>query len=155
MPCLTHVDPALRMGMVRAIGYVSGADLARANEALYSDPAWVPGFDEFWDCSGIVEFDVSPEEMRAIADMEVSGQDRIGPGRVALVMTREVVQMVGILYRAMVTEAARPVEIVLSLEAGAAWLGHGTCLERLRQPHEGAPASGPLLSAACKRRSVH
>lgn len=125
MPCVTTVDSDLRVGMVRATGYVTGTDIARANEALYSDSAWQPGFDEFWDCGTIAEFDVSPEEMKQIAGMEVEGQGRIGAGRVALVMTREVVQMVGYLYRTLVKEAERPVEVVPSLEAGAAWLGLG------------------------------
>lgn len=123
MPCLTTVDPDLRTGLVRGTGYVTGIDLLRANEALYSDPAWQPGFDEFWDCSGIAEFDVSPDEMKAIAAMEMGSQDRIGTGRVALVMTREVVQMVGHLYRRLVSEAGRPVEVVRTREAGAEWLG--------------------------------
>ncbi len=123
MPCLTTVDPDLGVGMVRATGYVSGTDVLSANEALYAHPAWQPGFDEFWDCGRITEFDVSPEEMRAISSMEVAAQDRIGTGRVALVMTREVVQMVGYLYRRLVMEAGRPVEIVSTRAAGAAWLG--------------------------------
>ena len=123
MPCTAFVDPALGIGMVHAVGYVSGTDIANANESLYSDPAWRAGFDEMWDCSAIQEFDVSPSEMQAIAQMEVAGQERIGQGRVALVMTREVVQMVGALYRRLVSEAERPVEIVLTLDEAAAWLG--------------------------------
>lgn len=125
MPCVTTVDPALRVGMVRAIGYVTGTDVLLANEALYSHPDWEAGFDEFWDCAYISEFDVSPDEMKSIAAMEVGDQDRIGAGRVALVMTREVVQMVGYLYRKLVAESERPVEIVRTLEAGASWLGLG------------------------------
>lgn len=132
MPCAALVDPALGLGMVRTAGYVSGSDIADANEALYSAPGWRPGFDEFWDCSGIREFDVSPGEMRLIARMEVDGQDRIGGGRVALVMTREVVQVVGLLYRRLVSDTGRSVEIVQTLEAGAAWLGLGEVPEWLR-----------------------
>lgn len=109
--------------MVCATGYVTGADLLDANEALYSDPAWRPGFDEFWDCSGITDFVVALDELKAVAAMEVEGKDRVGQGRVALLMTREVVQMVGYLYRRLVEESERPVEVVRSLEAGAAWLG--------------------------------
>ena len=122
MPCVTTVSSDLRVGMVRASGYVTGKDLLHANEALYSDPAWRPGFDEFWDCTDIAEFDVDPGEMKAIVAMEMDNQDRIGTGRVALVMTREVVQMVGYLYRRLVAEAERPVAIVRTLEAGADWL---------------------------------
>ena len=123
MPCQSHVDPALRLGMVRATGVVTGADIARANESLYADPHWGEGFDEFWDCAQIQEFVVRPEEMAAIAEMEIDEAERIGPGRVALVMTREVVQMIGYLYRRLVEEAGRPVEVVQSLEEGARWLG--------------------------------
>lgn len=123
MPCLTTVDPDLRTGMVRAIGQVTGADLLRANKALYADPLWRPGFNEFWDCTTISEFDVSLDEIKGVAGMEIEQQDQIGNGRVALVMTREVVQMMGYLYRQLVAEAARSVEVVQTLEDGAVWLG--------------------------------
>ncbi len=142
MPCLSRVDPVLRLGMVRATGVVTGTDIASANEALYADPHWREGFDEFWDCGQIQEFIVGPEEMAAIAEMEIDESERIGPGRVALVMTREVVQLIGYLYRRLVEEAGRPVEVVGSLEEGARWLGLPGVPEWLAAPAEGGPAHG-------------
>lgn len=134
MPWSATVDPDLRVGMVRATGYVTGRDIFLANEALYSDPAWQPGFDELWDCSDISEFVVDLDELKDVAAMEVEGKDRVGNGRVALVMTREVVQMVGYLYRRLVVESERPVEVVQTLEAGAAWLGLDGVPDWLRAP---------------------
>ena len=132
MPCLPTVDARLRLGTVRATGRVTGAEIAAANEALYSDPAWRPGFDELWDCSEISEFVVDLGEIREVARMEVEGKERIGPGRVALVMTRDVVEMIGQLYRVLVVESERPVEIVRTVEAAAEWLGLDAVPEALR-----------------------
>ncbi len=119
------VDPDLRLGMVQADGYVTGGDILQANRALYGDPSWEPGFHELWDCARISEFVVELDEMRAIAAMEVTDGGRVGKGRVALVMTRDVVQIVGALYKVLVAESGRPVEVVQTLDAGAAWLGLG------------------------------
>lgn len=123
MPCTATVDSALRLGMVRAAGRVTGHDLLKANEALYSHPAWEPGFDELWDCIHITEFVVDLDEIQAVADMEVEGRDRVGQGRVALAITRSVVEMIGDLYKALVEEGDRSIEVVRTVGAGAGWLG--------------------------------
>ena len=124
MPFRIHVDPARRLGMAQVSGQATGADLFAANEALYSHPDWEAGFDELWDCRSIQEFVIDVGEMQALATMEIEGQEQIGSGRVVLVITREVIAMMGNLYRALVQESGRPVEVTRTLDAGATWLGH-------------------------------
>ena len=121
MPYVTTVDPERRVGLVRAFGSVSGEDLAAADEALYHDSAWQPGFDEIWLCDGITEFSVLPHELKAVVRMETDA--RVGTGRVALVMTRDVVRMIGELYQQMMAGLNREVNVVFSLDEAARWLG--------------------------------
>ncbi len=94
-----------------------------AHSALYEDPRWRPGFDEVWDCRGINEFVVSLEEIRAVADMEMNGQERIGRGRVALVTTNDLVLLIGQLYQMLVEKAGRPVYLGRGVDDAAVWLG--------------------------------
>ena len=121
MPYVTTVDPVRRIGLVRAFGSVSGEDLAAADDALYHDAAWQPGFDELWLCDGITEFSVLPHELKAVVHMEMD--ERVGNGRVALVMTRDVVRMIGELYQQMMAGLSREVNVVFSLDEAARWLG--------------------------------
>ncbi len=117
------VDPHLRLGMACMSGKVTGTEIAKACIDLYSDANWQPGFDELWDMSSIRGVDVSPEEMNAIVQNERDTIDHVGTGRVALVVTDDVLQMIGALYRRLVASLGRPVEVVETLEEGATWLG--------------------------------
>lgn len=126
MPFRVHVEPLQRLGLAQVTGTATGADLVVANEALYGHPHWAPGFDELWDCTRITEFVVHLAEMRAVAMMEIEEQAQIGSGRVVLVITREVVAMMGELYRALVQDVGRAVHVVETLDEGAARLGLAT-----------------------------
>jgi hypothetical protein len=121
MPYLASVDPDLRLGLATVRGATFGCDLAEANEALYQNPKWQPGFDELWRCDAITEFVVLPSELKEVVEMETANAARVGTGRVALVITREVVQMIGELYQHLVAD--RDVEIFETLDEAVSWLG--------------------------------
>ena len=79
MPYAVCVDPESRLGMVCLSGRVTGGDLIAANEVLYGDAAWSPGFDELWDCRAVEEMVVEIEHMRAIVAMESAAESPAGP----------------------------------------------------------------------------
>ena len=117
------VDPASRLGAVRLEGQVTGDQVAEVSLLLFRHPDWQPGFCELWDARGITELLVTLEEVRRVAAIEKEHLQRMGMGRVAIVVARDIEYYIGRLYTAFVRDTERPVRLFKSIDKAQHWLG--------------------------------
>lgn len=85
-----QIDPPARLGIVTFSGIVDGRDLMDSIAALYEHADWEPDFDMLWDASAISQLIIDPADVQRIAAQSNEYAHRIGPGRTAMVLTREI-----------------------------------------------------------------
>jgi hypothetical protein len=125
MPYRWSVDPVARRGRALFDGSVAGADVAAALDAIYADPRWAPGFDALWDCSGVREVTILPQDVAAIAARVRALAGRMGPGRAAIVVPGDMNRLVALLILRLTRNPQRARRVFGALDEAAAWLDEG------------------------------
>ena len=117
------------LACIRLAGAVTMPGIIAASEALYGAEAWTFGCSELWDLSAIDSLDVTPESLRAVADFEGDLGDVVGPGRTALVVSREDDYDIGVLYAHLPKDNGRVHRTFWAESAARAWLAEtsGPC----------------------------
>lgn len=119
-----RIDAPARRGLVALSGTVRGDDLVGAITGLYGHEDWEPAFDTLWDATGITELILDPVDLQRV--MEAAGPyvQRLGTGRSALVVARDVDVAIAklILHRQKGDASQRDRRLFERLEEAIAWL---------------------------------
>lgn len=120
------VLPRHHLAVVTFYGSVKGSDICAAIRAVYTDPDWCPGYGKLVDARRVESLDVSPADLRRVAE---SGDERLaGAGGLAVVQCNWLVRAIaGLGLRAM--PFRRPVAVFEALEPALAWLGISGAVE--------------------------
>lgn len=118
------VFPEWQTAVVHLSGMVTTSDVLHTTMALLDHPDWQPGFSEVWHALEVTSTVVDLDEVRAALLVDQSLQDRVGDGRVAGVVRREMDHIVGKLYKALSRSLSRrEYEVFWKLEDALRWLG--------------------------------
>lgn len=109
--------------MARLYDQVTRHDVEQANQALYTDPLWEPGFSELWDVRGIRALIASIEDVYKLASDEMTNLDRSGTDRVAVIVARQIDYALVHLHRYHVRGTGRPYRIFWKHAEACTWLG--------------------------------
>lgn len=115
-----QVFPAERTCYVWLKGLIEGADLIRAAQALYADPAVEPDFNVLWDASAIDELVLDIEGFTGMKD----ALQRLRPlagGKGAIVAKRDIVRIAAEYFRVVLTTPTREVRVFRSTDEALAW----------------------------------
>lgn len=91
-------------------------------QALYEAPGWTSGFDALWDARGVTELLMGEDDVHAIVAQTRELTDRMGPGRGAFVLARDLDWMMArlLIHRARVPGRER--RTFTTIEEALAWL---------------------------------
>ena len=122
MPFRVEIDPERRRALVEIDGTVTAAVVMEAMEELFGNPQWQPGYDGLWDCSGIQQLVMDPADLGALVALATSLAPRIGTGRGAFVLTRDLDSMMAalVVYRSRPSDRDR--RVFRTREEAVAWL---------------------------------
>jgi hypothetical protein len=122
LPYSCTISPQQRRGIVRLTGTIQGTTFMEAMEALYRSPEWQPGFDALWDARGVTELLLDERDVKAIVALMLDLTARMGPGRAAFVIARELDWMIArlLIYRTRVPSRER--RTFETMEEALAWL---------------------------------
>jgi hypothetical protein len=123
MPWSYVIDSANRLARVAMAGTIRGADIAAAMQTIYADPAWQPGFDSLWECTGITELLFERDDLPTLVGLQRESRARSGYGREAIVVSRALDDVMAKMYAAMMRESTREVLVCRSLAEAAQFLG--------------------------------
>lgn len=85
-----QIDPSARLGIVTFSGIVDGRDLMDSIAALYGHADWEPDFDMLWDASALSQLIIDPDDIQRISAQSKEHAHQVGPGRTAIVVTRDI-----------------------------------------------------------------
>lgn len=88
-----EVDVQRSLGLIKLSGSTDDQDLVAAMRKLYENGEWDPKFNTLWDCTDITELIIGQDGLREIVDVTNQLQPRIGPGKVAFVVRRQIDEM--------------------------------------------------------------
>ena len=109
------ISDANRLAAGTLSGSVRGSDIAAAIQTLYDDPAWQPGFDTFWDCSGITELLFEREDLPNIVALQHASSGRAGTGIEVILVERMLDDAMASMYAAVMRTKVRAVHICRSV----------------------------------------
>lgn len=91
-------------------------------QAVYEAPGWAPGFDALWDARRVSALVMTEQDVHDIVARTQAYMSRMGPGRGAFVLAREVDWMIArlLIHRAASPDRAR--RMFDTIEAALAWL---------------------------------
>lgn len=133
MPVAYAIAPESGVVYVALIGRIEGAAIMDATATLYADPAWENDYDMVWDGSEISELALTPADTDGFMQQAAHNVAAGHAGRIAVVVNREVVELIAHLYRHRLGAMGRPFELFDTLNAAAGWLSlQEGVLQRLR-----------------------
>ena len=123
-----RIFPEQNLVFVVADGRVRGEEVIAESTRMFEDPAWRRGIDQLCDFRAVTGVAVTLDEMKRIMDLERRFDDRIGPGRLALVVGSELHETLCQLYAAMARLRRRPqqIRVFLSMDEALAWMDLAT-----------------------------
>lgn len=86
-------------------------------------PAWETGYDMYWDVRGTSELVLLPEDLKAFATVSVDVGRKIGPGRTAVVVSRQLDESIARLLVHIAKIPRRKRGVFWSIEDAIAFLG--------------------------------
>lgn len=124
MPYAFSIFPDRNLVLVEASGRVQGADVLDASEHMFSHPDWHPTINQLCDFRQVTGVAVTLDDMEALMALERRFDERIGPGKQALVVSNELHEMLCRLYVAMARLRQRPqtIRVFRKLDKATAWL---------------------------------
>jgi hypothetical protein len=126
MPYSYTIFSDLGLALVRGAGRVTGVDILQSIEAMTLDPDWKPGMRQLSDYRRITEFVITPEDLRAIADLERRREEEGRSGRggkCAIVVLDEMYATACQLYSRQARGRSHAVEVFRSMESAIEWIG--------------------------------
>ena len=108
------ISDANRLATGTLSGSVRGSDIAAAIQTIYDDPAWQPGFDTFWDCSGIKEL-FELDDLPNIVALQDASSGRAGTGVEIILVERLLDDAMASMYAVMMRTKVRAVHICRSV----------------------------------------
>ena len=128
MPIVVEVDQTYRVRYAAASGVLTDADVLEGYGGVLADPAYDPGLDMVFDCTGIERFDVAPATITRIADLVARADRAIPPGahpRAAIVAPADIAFGMARMYQARreSQHAARQYFVCRTMEEARSWLG--------------------------------
>lgn len=122
MPFVCRVDPAQRLGTVTLDDSIHAAEFVQAMQALYGHASWEPGFSALWDGRRIRRLAIEPSDLENIAARYQEMEAKMGQGRAAFVVPRDVVYVITRLLIHRLHNQARERRIFERLDEAQAWL---------------------------------
>ena len=95
------IDHANRVAIGTLAGTVRGRDIAAAIRTIYEDAAWEPGFDTFWESTGITELLFEPNDLKSFVGLQSDSAGRSGPGLEIIVVGRSLDEVMAKMYALM------------------------------------------------------
>lgn len=123
MPYSCRIEPEQRLGITTLRGSLTVDDFLEALRALYQHDAWRPGFDALWDGRGVRELVLGEEDVAAIVGRVRQLTDRMGSGRAAFVVPREIDHLIAQLILHLTETERRQRKTFQSMPAALVWLG--------------------------------
>ena len=123
MPFPYVIDVPHRVAIIRKIGRVDANRIRRTVEAVFTDPAWEPGFDTIWDDSETTELLLEREDLMSLLELQKSLAHLSGPGRDIMASTRAVDRIMGQIYAVYAKEQHRTLILCKSMEEARGVLG--------------------------------
>ena len=117
------IDVAHRVAIIRKVGRVDANRIRRTVEAVFTDPAWEPGFDTLWDDSATTELLLEREDLMALFELQKSLAHLSGPGRDVMASTRPVDRIMGQIYAIYAKEQHRTIVLCKSMREALGVLG--------------------------------
>ena len=122
MPIRCHVDPAQRLGTAVLDGRIDVEAFTAAMRALYEHPEWEAGFAALWDGTGITQLLIAPDDLAEIDRTYRDVEPRMGYGRGAFVMPREVAQIIAKLLMRRLANPQRERRLFDRVDEALLWL---------------------------------
>lgn len=122
MPFRCEVFPEHRLGRVELSGQIHGEEVLEAIRALLYHVDWQPGFSDLWDARAITLLVLDPRHSQEILSIANTHQARIGGGKSATVVTRQLDFEMVLLFIRRVEHAARDFRVFRDLEEALTWL---------------------------------
>jgi hypothetical protein len=117
------VYPELKLGIGWLRGVVTGQDLIRGIQALYSDQRWQPGYATLWVCVEATEIVCLLRDVDdIIAVLEASRKQR-SKGKLAFVVRRDVEHDLFYLLTVKDRASQRPSALFRNMRDALTWLG--------------------------------
>jgi hypothetical protein len=114
---------AARTVILRISGRMTGADLHAALLSMLEDPKWDPNSGVLLDGRGLSEAVVTLHDAEEITLLTEMFRERIGPGRFAVLVGREIDELLAeLLIAAVKAPVGRTFSIFARLEDACAWL---------------------------------
>ncbi len=88
------IDPDRNLGTVTLRDTVGAREFMDAMRALYDHPEWQPGFSALWDGSDIARLIIEPDDLAPISETYRQVEAKMGRGRAAFVVPRDVVHVI-------------------------------------------------------------
>ena len=123
MPFPYTIEVAHRVAMIRKVGRVDAARVAKTVEAVFNDRAWQPGFDTLWDDSETTELLLERQDLMSFVALQRRFADRSGPGRDVMASTRAVDRVMGQMYSVLAKNEHRTLILCTSMAEARGVLG--------------------------------
>ena len=117
------VAPERRLAVIWLDGSVATDDIVAGLSALVARPAWEPAFDLVWDGRGIEMLLVDEAGLDAISTLTDAIRERLGTGRSAVVVRRDIDRAIAKLIRFRGRERKREFRVFDALDEALAWIG--------------------------------
>jgi hypothetical protein len=120
------IDRAKHLATGTFSGSVTGAAIATAMQTVYVDAAWQPGFDTLWECTGITELLLGPDDLASLVALHRDFGEVAGTGLEIIVVSRSLDHLMAKIYAAMMRNQARRVRVCRSVAEAAEHLDRRT-----------------------------
>jgi hypothetical protein len=118
-----YIDEQQRLGYVTLSGDVSGAHLTTLLTAIAEDPQWTPGYYMVFDTSSVGKVILDVKDTMEVRRISERYTERWGPGRTAIIATRDVVYWISKLFEVTIRLPGRQIKAFMSRDEAMEWLG--------------------------------
>ncbi len=117
------IDAANRLARATLSGTVHGTELVAGARAIYKDPAWRPGFDTLWECTGITQLLLERDDIPSIVAVHERMSDRAGDGLEVIVVSRSLDHVMARMYSVWMRSQKRNVHVCRTVIEASQLLG--------------------------------
>lgn len=118
MPLDSHIDSARGLVTTRLEGRITGSEVKAHQRGLEADPDFDPDFDHLFDLSRVETFQISVEQIRAIASVSVFSSS----SRRAVVAPKDVLYGLSRMYEGFRDISEEEIRVFRSREEALVWL---------------------------------